>query len=481
MSQKTSPVRSLPTRVSGGVPWWLWLILIVFGGGIAFTLVNRLIPEDPDQIFQEGLTAYQANDVEKLESTIKTLKKYPDHAAERQLLEGMLLFGRSKPLLAVPMFQTAAKEPKLRIKALTMLGSAYMRSNMAAECIEALETALQEDPDADDARLTLCVVLNGMFSWDEAQKHLAILKDRKYKPEVVCKLLGDIYAELGRPAEAATEYEEALKANPIDPTNSLKASAMVRCRLQTGDLSGLDEILPSLDSAAVRDTVLAMLQMEKNDPEKGLTILAATLHENPAEPNANLAYAMIMEKIGTKEKAIEAIAGLQQPLSIQTRNRRLLEVVVSLAKIAGDEKLAQVAQQNVDQLTTLESEFSAKLDEVIKTQDDAQARLDLGDMAVAIGRFELAGTIYRSILYIDKSQASAIEDRIKASHQIQPMLVPWVNSDAPIQTPDGSAEPMPTPEPAQGSDQPAPEKATTPEPDAKPAPDDAKKPDADAE
>ena len=452
--------------------------------------MNKAIPNDPNLIYQEGLAAVEASNAVKLESSIEALKKYPEFAGQRKLLEGMLILGKSKPLLAIPMFQEAAKEPKIRIKALTMLGNAYMRSSQSAKCVATFETALQEDPDTDEARLTLAFVLKDMISWDEAQKHLAVLMERKYKPDVVHQMLGDMYAELDRPADAANEYAAALKADPNNPSNSLRASRLVKCRLQTGDLSGLDEFLPGVDSAGVRESANAMLLMEKDEAQKALSGLEHALHESPVDATANLAYAKVMEKIGTREKAIEALVSLQRPLSIQTRNASLLEVVARLATIAGDEKMAVAAQQNVEQLRDLESQFAEKLNEVIKTRDGAEARMELGDLALAIGRYEFAGSIYHSVSFIDQSKESVYGKKLRAHMDLQPMLVPIgiVDAKDPAAATADPVEPAPAPvpEPAPGSAPPESEKGSTPEPDATPSPDassgdEPKKPEAKAE
>ena len=128
----------------------------------------------------------------------------------------MLHLGTSKPLLAIPMLQDAAKDPEVRIQALSQLGNAYLRSGQRAKCIGAYETALQEDENADDVRLSLANVLKEILNWDDSLKQLKILQDHSFRPGIVHYMAADIYLEMDQFSEAATEYEAALRADPTD-------------------------------------------------------------------------------------------------------------------------------------------------------------------------------------------------------------------------------------------------------------------------
>ena len=162
----------------------------------------------------------------------------------------------------------------------------------------------------------------------------------------------------------------------------------------------------------------------------------------PNDTTANLTYGKIMAGIGSKEKAIEALASLQGPISSQTRNLKLFEVVVKLATIAEEHGIAATAQQNVDQLKDLESQFSAKLADVVKTREGAaQARIELGDLAAATGRFELARSIYQGAVYIDNTLEAAVETKMQALYALQPPPVPERNRANALEI-----TPEPTPE-----------------------------------
>ena len=178
-----------------------------------------------------------------------------------------------------------------------------------------------------------------------------------------------------------------------------------------------------------------------------------------------------MAGIGSKEKAIEALTNLQKTVSIHTRNRKLFQVVAELATIAEEANIAATAQQNVDQLKDLESQFHVKLSEVVGTREGTQARIELGDLAAATGHFELARSFYQSAAFLDQTLDPAVEAKIQALFGSHPPLVQLGNTGDGAGT-DAAADHAPesTAEPA-----PEPEKAAAPEPDNAVTPDESAK------
>jgi hypothetical protein len=128
--------------------------------------------------------------------------------------------------------------------------------------------------------------------------------------------------------------------------------------------------------------------------------------------------------------------------------------------------LTITAQKNADQLRDLEAQFTAKLNEVIQTKENAQSRVDLGDLAAAAGNPEVARSIYLAATYIDKSFESAVEEKLQALYQPLPILVPLVQLDGNGNIEPPAAEPAPKADPA--SETPPKEDATeAPKGDAK--------------
>ena len=459
MSQKPVSNVPAPVRVSGGIPVWLWLIMFVFGASIVAKLVTNAIPEDPKVFYENGLAALENGNAAAGAENIRKLAKFPEYAAKQKLLDGMLTLGTAKPLLAIPMLEEAAKEPEIRVKALSHLGSAFLRSNQRAAAIGTFETLLQDDENAEEVRLSLANAFKEIFSWNDSLKQLLILRERGYQPGVVHELIGDIYYDTGRIADAAPEYEMAFKADASDPANSRKAQKFVKCRIELNDVTGLEDVLPSVDAATVRESAIALEQLKNNETEKALATLEIPLKEYAGDATLSRVYGQIVATMGSEEKAVDALKILRRPLEVHTRNLKLYETIAKLAAVAKKDDIVKVAQENVDQLKELQAQFQAKLNEVIATRDDIQGRLDLGDAAFAAGQYELAQICYQSVTLIDETQEIASNKKLKALYSRSLPLVSFHDAFIDLETDTVTADPAPEADPT-----PEPDASTTPEP-----------------
>ena len=133
-------------------------------------------------------------------------------------------------------------------------------------------------------------------------------------------------------------------------------------------------------------------------------------------------------------------------MGFYTRNLKLFDVIVKLATIAENQDVAASAQQKVDQLKDLESQFLSKLADVVKTREGTQSRIELGDLATETGRFPLARSVYQGAAYIDPTLEDAIETKIQAIFSSQPPMARPPRRGpppGPIAPPDLAPEPTP--------------------------------------
>ncbi|MCA9012069.1 MAG: tetratricopeptide repeat protein, partial [Planctomycetaceae bacterium] len=447
MSQKPPSKSPAPVRVPDGVPWWLWLIMIAFGAAIVTSLVRKSIPEDPNVFYDQAMAALQAGDRALAEKNTQKLKDFPEFQGKQKFLEGISFLGQSKPLLAIPLLEEALKDPTLRIQALSQLGNAYLRSGQREKCIASYETALQEDENAHESRLSLANVLREILNWEDALHHLKFLKEQNFRPGVVGNMLANIYSDLGRYEDAAIEFEAAIQSDPTDAANSQKALGLVNCMIETGDFTKLEEFLPMIDAISFRESARALSLADKNEPEQALETIGRIIKENPDDPLANRVLGQIVLKMGSKEKAIETLKALRTALSYHGRNLKLFEVIAALATMAEEPELEAVLRQNVEQLREQDALLTARLAEVIRTRDDTQARFDLGDLAAGVGRLQLAQSIYHSASVIDSTLEPLVLEKTRSLYSRPLPLVAIDDAFIDFEADDAPTEPAPT-EPA---------------------------------
>ena len=175
------------------------------------------------------------------------------------------------------------------------------------------------------------------------------------------------------------------------------------------------------------ETQLASTEAEtllaKGDLKGATDALESTLREDSNNPELNCVYAKIMLKSNSKEKALEGVTRLRPVLALVTRNADLYRACAELARVAGDNELADLSQQNVDQLDVLEQEFHARLAAIIKSRDDVDGRLALVDLAMNTGRFEFIRKIYDGLIGYHPERTAEFHSKMMEMDRFVPPLV----------------------------------------------------------
>ncbi len=390
-------------------------MLIVLGGGIGFSLLTKSIPVDPAVMFAEAIAASEKQDGKLVQEISEKLKDFPEYSRQQKLLEGMLFLGRSRPVKAIPFLKEASEEKSIRGRALMFLGTAYAQAEDPRMSISTFEMALSEDENANAIRQNLASMLTDLLAWDEALSQLSILVEKEYKLAQVLKMRADIRLDLELFSEAATDYAASIKADKNDPLNSLKAERLVKCLVKTGELQKADEYIEGVDQPGTADYLNAEKLVAADKSAEALVILQQFRERAPNDPQMGLMFGKIMLKQNTKEKAEEALVILGNVVRISTRDIELFRIIVDLAKIAGDDQLAGLAQQNVELLTEKNKLYAEKLAATIKTREDFALRMELGEAAHEVGRLEIATKVYDAIqrYYPDKlDEISGLRTRL---------------------------------------------------------------------
>ncbi len=398
--------------------------MAVLGGGIVVALVQRSIPEDPVELFNQALVAADKQDANTIKVAAEKLSAYPEFAMKKKLLDGLLQMGSSRPVKAIVLLKEASAEPEIRTRALMMLGAAYAQSEDLKRSVETFELVLKENEDSSDARFRLASVYKEMLALDSSLSHLEALIKSEYKISECCRMRGDILFDRRQFADAASDYEAAIGADKNNPVNSVIAERLIQCLLKVGDLKKAEGYLNLVDQTAAKSFFEAEKLLQSGDLAK-LAVLVETIQKNSTyDPRGHILYGRRMLKEGTADKAAEGLVGLKESLRVVTRNADLYQVVAEIAQIAGDEKLANCAKENLVQLQALDKEFLNQLAAVSKTHDGYEERLKLAQLSREIGQLDFSTRVYDSMTraYPDKTpELTSLKDQL---YMILPPLVP---------------------------------------------------------
>lgn len=430
-ASKSRPAVPRP-RVASGIPWWIWGVLLIVAGIVGWAVVIKAVPVNPDEVFANAVAAAEGGDARGLEQGIAALKAFPDRRSQQSLLEAMLHTGRSRPLKAVPLLQEAARDEKLKVKALSLLGSCYASASNRKQALLTLEEAVAVDEHADDARLNIVRLLTTNLSWDEALAQSEFLIAHKARLPEALNLRADIFYERGQYAEAADAYQASIEANIHDPSNGTKVNQLLKCLSELGEHERAERFIDGTDSQAIRECMRAEALLAEGKVKEATTALEVIRVENPNDPWMTRIYGKAMLTYQTPEKAAEGVAVLRPVASIFTRDMELYEVFAQLAAAAGETELAALLTQNVDQMNALHQEVAQQLAEVTKTRDDEEARIKLAHAAAAAGRFDLSRKAWEALMSYFPEREGEFMAEMMQMIVTPPPLVPFATSgDAP--------------------------------------------------
>ncbi len=438
MSQNPTAKNPPRPRVASGVPWWLWAIMVIVGGGILTSLVTKLTPADPAKAFTEGFAAAESGDIEKLKECRAILGMFPEYESQRNLLDGMAAIGTGRPLYAIPLLEAASKSETLKQKAMQYLGMSFVQADERAKAIAVFESILKDDENAHAARNSLVMIFNEIFALEEALKHMTFLIEQEFKLSEMYNMRGETRMTLERYKDAADDFEASIEANATDPMNSVKSNKLVECLMIIGDFKRAEKFVDNVDQPMTRELLKAETSLANGDLETAATVLRGIPPEARNSPAITQLYGKVMLAQNEKGAAQEALFNLRNIIAVKTRDPKLFQVTGDLARFVGETELANLAQQNVDQLTDLNKEYVLKLQEVVKTRDDKDIRLQLADLAFKTDHLDIAYKLYEGLMRYYPDDAEKMSDLQLTLMEPLPQLV---STGTPPTTPPTEAAP----------------------------------------
>lgn len=416
-----APIRP---RVQSGIPWWLWLLLIVLGAGVSLAVIAHFTPPDGKKFIAEARAAHKALNQIEMEKALVQLKKVPSEADQALLLEGMLVLLKSRPKLAIPILEEASKRPSVRGEALSYLASAHTKAGDRMKSIEVLRQAV-----ADDESNTLAVSLlaNTLFevgALEEAMTYLQALIDKKAAESPTAHgVMANILFDLERYEESIPHYIGAVEGDPGSPTNGMSTLKLVQAYNKIGDFEKALKYVESAEDLPSKQAARAEALLASGDEKGAAEIAQQTKMSMGTDIQVQKVLARIALKKG-KEACEQELAGLKESLRGVTRDADFYQVLTEVARAAGRDEEAAVYEQNAQQLADLKKRFTEKRAEVAKGLDDIDGRFEVADLASECGLFEQARFWYGAAARIDPiAHGQRASKGIASLYEARPELV----------------------------------------------------------
>ena len=418
------PESSPRPRVKSGIPWFVWLLMILVGGGVVIGLFASLMPVDPEKSFKDALAAYESKNSELFSSASKTVQSVAGYEKHTELLQGLDLLGKARPLKAVPLFESAAENPDLRTMALSYQALAMSRGEQRTAAIDVLQEAISSDPENPVPHGILGGILYELGAFQKAIPELLFTVEHSSNSEAAAahSLRAGMLSDLDRFEEAAVEYEEALTRNPANPSNGMLGLKLLQCLNKSGQFEKTLKMIETADSSPQRDAIRAKALLEVEGSEEALKFIKTAFQGEQQDSSLYTAYAEAM-KSQPKEDIEKALPKLRQAMLRLSRDPDYFAAMAEVLKIAEANEEAALYEKNALQLQDSLSQYRQVRASVITNHTNATDRVRAGQLAGECGLYEQAQLWLTTAKRIDPSLQKTVTDELQKLMTLQPELV----------------------------------------------------------
>ena len=293
-----------------------------------------------DQMLQQGLSAHNAGNSKEAERLYRAiLQVQPKHPDANHNL-GLIAVSMNQSGVALPLFKSAIKvNPNIEQFWLSYI-EALITERQFEETKRALKKAKKKGVPEDKLKaLTQKLVLTKAGKapsqaelqklinhyqneqYDDAEKLAILLTQQFPRDQFSWKMLGVLFGQTGRKAEALVANQKAVELSPQDAVAHRNLGGVLK------ELGRLEEAINSFKSAKLLDPNLdfgagfAAAYLKNKDPKNALRLLEDLVKKNPQDARATAYKTIALRGLGEFDQIEELIAF---PSLVKTINTQIL-------------------------------------------------------------------------------------------------------------------------------------------------------------
>ncbi|MDG2131160.1 MAG: tetratricopeptide repeat protein [Fuerstiella sp.] len=426
--------QNLPVpRVKGGLPLWLWGMLLVASVAVVTGLIVSVVPEDPALTYEEALQQLNGGSKENFQRSLGQLKQYPEYADHVTLLKGIQAAQESRDPKAIEFFEQVRTNAELKPLALQKIGESLTRMGNFREAIDRFEEAISAAPEtADQSRLLLArlyQVVGALTLAESTLTEIIAVGDVHIEAH---RMRGQLRASLFRFAEAVEDYSGTL-ATPGDVAAASPDAIgqYAICLLKLGNTEKLAEFTKQNMNLLSENSLKARLLFEAGDLEGARTIVSGA---PPDEFTSQPEMSKLRLEISLSDGDMAAVKKyLPEGLAQMPRDVEFYEIATTVYKATGETRKADVAEQNMRQLEQLQEQLLEALARAGNNIDNVDARFEVATLYAKIGRYSDARRWFLTGANIDPERTNEAQQLMLEHLQMMAPLV-QVEDNVPPQT-----------------------------------------------
>ncbi|MSR59481.1 MAG: tetratricopeptide repeat protein [Planctomycetaceae bacterium] len=288
------------------------LSVLAVAAAVVAGLVRARGAADPPERFPAALAALKQGDFKLAHEALRRMHARPESDPQLRLLRGSIQLHSGQPQEALHTLSSGRFEGELRVPSLELIcESLYRLGDLTAA--EAVARQLStEDPENVDAHRWLAAVYYDLGANNAAIAELGLvtaLAPDDYRPR---HMLGVIYGEFEKFADAARQLRKAFELNPPAEARDLVVRDLVQSLVRTHEFEAALEIADAEDDG--NDAALLALAAECHwglgREHQARSLLSRALELAPGERTALLLQARLETESGDAQTAIAPL--LQQ-------------------------------------------------------------------------------------------------------------------------------------------------------------------------
>ena len=356
--------------------------------------------------YRKATQALDSGDFEKAEEIRGKLSKDPQYGVLATAVEALALVKKGKHQQAMELAESISEVPVMQGESYAIAGEVFQREGNWNAAIDAFNHSIEINPQHTRAHRWLGIIYYDSGAMRLATEHLRKVADLDTSDVRALFLSGRIHADYEQFQEAVQDFGRLLDRNP--PTE-LEVTARVAMSESLCELRRLEDARSALEGcpevAAVFATK-ARIEEAAGNVTAAADFAQSALELNPKNRRARLVLGRM--HVGQKEfsEAIEVLqlAVEQHPFDHETR---LLFGRSLLAE--GDTEKGQMEIERATELKDTFLKFSDLHQDAIKQPFNVDLRLQLGQFAERLGKFEIAKSWYRAVLGLQPDNEMALQ------------------------------------------------------------------------
>lgn len=391
------------------------LVGVPIGLSFAAVCATMLIFDAPEAHYRRALAALDGDRIETASYELLWLERNPRFEAQASLLSGTLLVAQGELQRAPHVLAVAARAPDTNLRAMVLLGECLYKGEQFQEAGEAWTKVLELDPDNRDAHRWLGVAYSDLGAVREALAHLRRAAELDENDPGPHRLMGRLCENYWQPKLAAESYLEALRRAPNHPDNDQTRFSLAKVYYRSRDYALALEQLSHLAPSAEALALAADCQHGLGIDDQADALLDEALRLDPKLPRALALRGQLMLARGDIQAAAET---LERASREAPNDRLILHHLAMTWQRAGQTEKAERLRKAVKRLQQLDAQYEDLSLKAIDDPRDAQARYQLGLIAVELGAPALARNWFQAVVHLEPGNARAQVALQALEHQL---------------------------------------------------------------